>query len=226
MKKKSDSAPASAPRLFPRSRWGAESLRTTVVGVVLVCALSGCANPVNRHTAVRYSEGAWAARDAGDWRMARSNLARAIPNAEVGGATQRQMSVLYYEYGRASGVICDWKEAERGLKKALELDQGIDGPVYLAQIELGRMYFDRKDFVTAEHYFSTVYPIVERIDAQTTDPLGYAVFLDEYASTLEALSRSDDATPLRARADELRRTFPTGRVRTDRTPYGTQCHAP
>jgi tetratricopeptide (TPR) repeat protein len=136
------------------------------------------------------------------------------------------MSILYYEYGRASGVICDWKEAEHGLRKALELDREINGPVHVAQIELGRMYFDRKDYATAEQYFSTVQPIFERIDAQTADPLGYAVFLDEYASTLEALSRPADAIPLRARADELRRTFPTSRVRTARTPYGTQCNAP
>ncbi|WP_218043092.1 tetratricopeptide repeat protein [Steroidobacter gossypii] len=193
--------------------------------VALTCALAGCANPVNRSTAVRYSEAAWTARDAGDWRRAQSNLAKAIPNAQVGGATPRQMSVLYYEYGRASGVICDWEAAEQSLKRALELDQGSNGPVHLAQMELGRMYFDRKDYASAEHYFTSLYQLFERMDAQTADPLGYAVFLDEYAVTLEALSRPAEASPLKARADELRRTFPTGQARTDRTPYGTQCAA-
>jgi hypothetical protein len=158
--------------------------------------------------------------------LARSNFARSIPNAEVGGVPPRTKAVLYYEYGRASGVICDWAEAEKGLNTSLELDRSIDGPVHLSKMELGRMYFDRKDYVAAERYFSELYPLFQKMGADTADPLGYAVFLDEYATVLEQAHKNDEAVPLRARSHELRKTFPEGTARTDRTPYGTQCASP
>jgi tetratricopeptide (TPR) repeat protein len=198
-----------------------------LLAATIGCALLyGCANPVNRHTANRYWDAAIAARDAGDWRLARSNFARAIPNAELGGADSRQLAVAYYEYGRSSGVICEWSEAARGLQKALELDRSVAGPIHLSLVELGRMHFDKKEFELAREYFAEAYGLLEEMSAETHDPLGYAQFLVEYATSLERSGAADQATPLRARAEQLRATFPSGKSRTDRTPYGTRCNVP
>lgn len=189
--------------------------------------LVGCANPVNRYTAGKYADAAISAREAGNWRLARSNWARAITNAQIGGeANTRSMAIAYYEYGRSSGIICDWTEAERGLQKSLELDRRLNGPIHLSLIELGRMHFDQKQYEPARNYFSEAFKLFEAMNAETMDPLGYAQFLDEYSLSLESTGAADQAAPFRSRAQQLRTTFPAGKNRTDRTPYGTQCSAP
>ncbi len=189
--------------------------------------LLGCANPVNRYTAGKYADAAIAAGESGNWRLARSNWARALTNAQIGGeANTRSMAIAYYEYGRSSGIICDWVEAERGLKKSLEFDRRLNGPIHLSLIELGRMHFDQKQYEPARTYFSEAFKLFEAMNAETMDPLGYAQFLDEYSLSLENTGAADRAVPFRSRAAQLRATFPRGKNHTDRTPYGTQCDAP
>ena len=52
---------------------------------------------------------------------------RALTNAILGHAPDKNLATLYYEYGRTSGAICDYKEAQRGLEAALELDKKLVG---------------------------------------------------------------------------------------------------
>jgi tetratricopeptide (TPR) repeat protein len=174
----------------------------------------------------RYAAKAEAARDAGNWREERLNLKLAITNAEIAGEPPGPMSGLNYEYGRASGVLCDWAEAEKGLKNALGIQKGNSAPVGIISstlIELGRMHFDQRHFSVAAQYFSEAYPLAQEAGFETKDPLGVARFLDEYATALEQTQKDAEARPLRTRALELRNKFPDEKAKTDRTPYGTQC---
>jgi hypothetical protein len=136
------------------------------------------------------------------------------------------MSGLYYEYGRASGVLCDWTESEKSLLKALEIRRSNSIPHPGDLVELARMHLDQKHFLAATQYFSEAHPQLQRISIETRNPIGYAVFLDEYATALEQTQKDAEARPLRSQALELRNKFPGEKARNDRTPYGTQCNAP
>ena len=195
------------------------------VVVAVLATLISCANPVNRKTAVNYNKAAYSAMRSGEWAKSRMYFGRAIQNSKFGGVNPKKMAVLWYEYGRTSGVICDWPEAERGLNEAYKFDSENGGPAFMSLYELGRMYYDRKLYPKASDYFTRVEVEFNKIEADTKDPLGYAEFLEEFATALEQTGNSTDAEKHRARATELRKTFPGKRSHTEKTPYGTQCAA-
>lgn len=200
-------------------------LFVVVAGLII---LAGCANPINRHTAGKYNQAAYAAMKSGDWFGARMYFGRAIQNAKVGGVDTKSMAVLWYEYGRSSGVICDWVEAERGLDEAYKLDSETQGPVYMSLYERGRMHYDRKQYTKAVEYFARTNAEFDkaRFNFDTADPLGYADYLEEYSDALEKTGNVNDAKKHRDRAVELRNTFPGKEAHTEKTPYGTQCKLP
>ena len=175
----------------------------------------------------RYAARAEAARDAGNWREERLNIKLAIANAEVAGEPSAVMHRMHYENGRASGVLCDWTEAEAELKKALDIARSDSAPAGVISsnlVELGRMHFDQRHFSVAAEHFSQAYPLLQEAGFEPKDPLGVARFLDEYATALEQTQKDAEARPLRTRALELRNKFPGEKAKSDRTPYGTQCN--
>lgn len=193
------------------------------VFMLAVLAVAACANPINRRAATNYASAAHNAQQAGDWSTARMYWGRAALNAELGRVPPQALAILWYEYGRSSGVICDWAEAEVGLTKAHELDRESNGPTCMSLFELARMNFDRQRYREALTYFDRVLPEFEEIQMDTMDPLGHAYFLDEYATSLEKVRRGGEAKRHRRRSAELRRTFPNREAHTEKTPYGTQC---
>lgn len=93
---------------------------------------SGCANPINAKTATDYAQAANNAAQLGDWAKARMCLCRAIVNAQLGGSSPAQLAVLYYEHGRASGIVCEFSDAEKPLIRAYDLDKQAGGPTYMS----------------------------------------------------------------------------------------------
>jgi tetratricopeptide (TPR) repeat protein len=197
--------------------------REIVFSIAFTALLAGCA--INERTAHRYANAAEASSQSGNWAASRENWKRALINAKLAHMDDHALAVANYEYGRASGVLCDWTEAEFGLKEAYRLDSQSGGTVFKDTYELGRMNFDRKQFAAAIEYFSQVKTAFDAVQAETRDPLGYADFLDEYAASLEQTGKGDAAKPLRARSTELRKTFPNRDSHTEKTPYGTQCNS-
>ena len=196
-----------------------------ILSLVVTLLLAGCASYAqDQYKYNFYATHAEEAIKAGDWVVYRSNLQAAIDSADSAEAWQSEKSRLYYEYGRASGVLCDWKEAERGLMKALEIRKSIGMPTSAPLVELGRISVDRQDYEGAEKYFSEAYPILQRADAANRFPSAFVAYLDEYATAWEHLHKDAQAASLRARAIELRNTHAT--TKSTRTPYGTQCPAP
>jgi len=202
-------------------------MKQPLILLILALTFAGCSNPVNRHTAIRYEEQAYGQMAAGNWFEARMGFGRAITNAEIGGIDESQRVNLWYEYGRASGVICDWAEAERGLGQALRIMQKHnDGRLHYVLVEIGRMNLDRKNYGAALQYFERAQPVLEKNNIEIYDPLAYADYLDEYALALKEMGRSSDSMARAKRATEIRSAFPGKRSDTQRTPYGTQCANP
>ena len=193
--------------------------------IVALFIFQSCAAPINQRNAEKYYAAAVSAQHSGDWWNSRKYFARAISNAELAGAPSKGLAVLWYEYGRSSGVICDWEEAENGLNKAFELDSKIGGPAYMSLYELAQMNYARELYTAAIEYFQGAYSGMEEDQADTKDPIGYADFLDKYIHALEQAGRNDLVPQLSARSEKIRAAFTGKESHTEQTPYGTLCQA-
>ncbi len=148
---------------------------------------------------------------------------RAWINANLGKADDKVTAVYAYEYGRTSGAICDWVEAERGLQEALELDRKTNGPVHMSLVELARMYHAKGDLAKSERHFKLGKAELDRLQADTRDSIGYANILAEYAEVLSTLGNSEEASQLEKREEEIRSVFKDRTSNHDQTPYGKFC---
>lgn len=196
------------------------------VATVSICTLlfsSGCANPIGGKPATDYAQAASNALQSGDWATARMYLSKAIVDAQLGRPNPAQLAVLHYEHGRASGVVCEFSEAEKSLIRAYELDKQAGDPTYISLLELGRLMAEQKKFVEAAAYYERVIPELEANRASTEDPIGFADILDEYAIALRNANRAAEAQVLATRGAKIR-SANAGKVSiTDRTPYGQKC---
>jgi tetratricopeptide (TPR) repeat protein len=135
---------------------------------------------------------------------------------------QQAITGLWYEYGRTSGVICDYPEAKKSLEKALESDKTNNGPIIMDYFELARLHFDQKLFKEASTYYqSGIASTPKEIVAQ--DPIGYAEVLDEYGVALKQTGDVANSEKIIAEAKQLRSSNPNGKSLTKRTPYGKFC---
>ncbi|MCB5206547.1 tetratricopeptide repeat protein [Methylovorus mays] len=197
-------------------------MKTTAVLMMSALMLVSCANPINLNTAQRYAQGCLEFQHQGEWWKARQACGRAAVNAELGGANPQAIAVLWYEYGRASGVICDYPEANKALEKSLELDKANNGAVIMDYFELARLHFDQKLFKEASIYYrSGVAATPKELMAQ--DPIGYADVLGEYSEALKQIGDVESSEKVISEARELRSSNPNANSLTKRTPYGKFC---
>ncbi|MDD9899785.1 MAG: hypothetical protein OXT65_02255 [Alphaproteobacteria bacterium] len=196
----------------------------TLALLTAAVTLAGCAgNPINQKTAMNYGEAGWQAVERGDWTLARENYRRAVINGQLGHSDSAKMAVYYYEYGRASGVVCEWSEAKDGLELAYEQDLKSNGPAFMSQIELGRMYKAKRDYSKSAEHFSLGIKGIKKVAGDTKDPTGYAHLLDEYSFVLEKTGQAEQAQTYKKQASEIRTSSKGQKANTDITPYGTQC---
>ncbi len=198
-------------------------MKTFYVTAILSVFLAGCVNPINLHTGEQYYQGGIENAKQDKWFNARMAYGRAWTNADIGKADDRTTAVYAYEYGRASGAICDWKEAEHGLLKALELDKKTNGPVHMSLYELARMYRAQGMHEKAEEYFVKTDEKMKAVNAEERDPIGYADFLKEYAQNSNSLGKATEASRLTSLETKIRKTHPGKTRNGDRTPYGQFC---
>jgi tetratricopeptide (TPR) repeat protein len=197
-------------------------MKSTALAIVATFTLVSCANPINLRTAANYAQGCMNFQHQGEWWKARQTCGRAAINAELGGAEQQAIAGLWYEYGRTSGVICDYPEAKKSLEKSLDLDKANNGPIIMDYIELARLHFDQKLFKEATSYYqSGIAAIPKEIISQ--DPIGYADVLDEYAEALKQIGEAANSKKNIAEAKQLRTSNPNAKSLTKRTPYGKFC---
>lgn len=191
--------------------------------MITAVTVIGCANPVSQRTGVNYAQQAEREIQLGNWNDARRLYARAITNGKYGGFDDENMAYLWYQYSRASGVICDWEEAERGFGKAYELDRKIGGSTYVTLYELGQMNLDRGGYDKAVEIFKRTYIEMENVNVRRKYPIRYSTFLISYADALEQANKNSEANKYRDTATVILKENSGGDKLNRRTPYGSQC---
>jgi tetratricopeptide (TPR) repeat protein len=190
--------------------------------IATALTLVSCANPINLRTAHNYAQGCVGFQHQGEWWKARQACGRAAINAELGGAEPQAIASLWYEYGRTSGVICDYPEAKKALEKSLQSDKENNGPIIMDYFELARLHFDQKLYKDASAYYQSGVAATPK-ETIAQDPIGYAEVLDEYGEALQQIGNAKESEKVIAESKQLRSSNPNVKSLTKRTPYGKFC---
>lgn len=197
-------------------------MKSLVTTLIAICLVSGCVNPIQRRASSAFAEGCYGFQVIGKWVQARSHCERAVRSAIRGNASQEQVAALWLEYGRASGVTCNYADAEFGLQEAFELNRNSGGPAHLAALELARLMMVRhQPYEAIEHYETFWSEVPGRwIDG---DPVAAAEVFEEQANALRLIGDDQGATEARRKAQTLRADNPYAVSNSNLTPYGAFC---
>jgi tetratricopeptide (TPR) repeat protein len=163
--------------------------------------LASCANPINSYTAQRYYEYGVQAEKGGDLALAQRNFSRAYGNAQIGNLGPKAEAYYLYEFARVTGYAGSYSESEKAFSDVLELIEKAKGeadnlrPPALS--EYARLLHDTEQHAKAISIYEKAVLELERVGILTADPVGFALLLDDYASSLAAAGfsqRSDEIT--------------------------------
>lgn len=189
------------------SKNGREHLPTFIA--LMFMLISGCiSNPINAHTAKKYFEYGVQAADTGDWDLARQNFARAHVNAQIGHLGPETEAQCIYEWSRVTGYMGKYADAEKGFNEVLVLIDRAHGKAdaLLAPTlcELARLFHDTRQHSKAISIFERAVSELEKTLIKEDDPIAFADFLEEYASSLRALGEDTRANELIHRVGSIR----------------------
>ncbi|MBI3593696.1 MAG: tetratricopeptide repeat protein [Nitrospirae bacterium] len=195
-------------------------LRTWVILSVILCA---CVHTYHLKDDYDLRAKIRTAEEFNDAEGSRNAYGMALEKARQYNADPQELATLNYEYGRASGIVCNFVEAENHLLEAMKLDEQSSGPVHMDLVELARLNYDQKKYSQAIPYFERAILVLQQMNGPKLAPIGLADILDEYSHALIEIGKSEESRNVHERAERLRRDNPMGESITDRTPYGTKC---
>ncbi len=213
-------------------------MKAFFVPLIIALSLLGCTNaPVaknqNHSVEPKYAQAyryAYMALQEGNWPAYQKMMRKVIDLSTSEGASPERRAVFWYEYGRASGVVCAWNDAEFALTVARNLDAKTGGPVHQSLSELGRMNVARKEYIKAVDNFTLAMEAwadyhKKNSEHEQTSDLSRAAVLEDFAYALEQLGRQpSEVEKLRKEVAVIRNeNAEKGNVHADQTPYATQC---
>lgn len=155
---------------------------------------------------------------------AQEGYRRAVINARIGGYSDVGMVNLLLKYGRASGVICKWEEADKGLNEAHEISNKLNGDMYIASRDLGLLKSKQGKYEKAVKYYKQAITEMESKNHNISDAYRYAVTLKEYASNLDKLGNPSESKIKSSKSEEILKEAQKTEVYT--TPFGVGCNTP
>jgi tetratricopeptide (TPR) repeat protein len=190
--------------------------RAMLLGIAACVVLAGCASAINLKTADDYFQAGLQAEQAGDYPRSREAFRRALINAKMGDVPPAFVSAVTYNLGRMTGYTCDFVQAEQLLLESLKLEQALPapGPINITKrlAELARLYQDLQRHDESASFYARGVPELERLGILELDPIGYALYLDDYAKVLSQAGQAAKASEVAARAAGLRAKHPERRA--------------
>ena len=187
-------------------------MKPNIAVLLLACAatvlFSNCANPINARTAQHYYEFGMQAEDAGDLVLARRNFSRAYGNAQMGNLGPAAEASYLYEYARVTGYAGSYEESEKAFLDVLALIEKAKGEADRLRAptlaEYSRLLHDIGQHQKAVPIYERAVVELEKVGIESSDPLGYAVLLDDYAESLTASGLPERASAITARSATLK----------------------
>jgi tetratricopeptide (TPR) repeat protein len=179
----------------------------------LLLALTGCVNPLNAGEFERYTDAGIRLEHQGDYIGARRCYIRARAAALGGFMPADTESCAVYNIARMNGMLGYYDVAERQFKEALKLEEkvyGIDGGhASMRWFELARLYFAWGRYQDSVVAYEHAFLLVDKLDVQKSDPVGYATCLQDFADALEKAGDSTRAKEEREKAASIHAERPS-----------------
>lgn len=183
-----------------------------IATVVLSLVSTACRNPVNARTAERYIQAGGQAEKAGDLVLAQKNFYRSYQNTVVGNLGPGAEAAALYEWSRVTGYLGMYADAEWGFTNALALVEKSKGEAdkWRAPVlcELARMLRDTNEDARAVPVFERALQELESKNILRSDPIGFAEFLDDFATSLKNAGFGSRSEEVARRAAAIRKENP------------------
>ena len=167
---------------------------------------------MNQVTADRYYRSGIAASRANDYPFAVQQLARAHINVKLGNLGPAAEATVLYEYAIISGFAGKTAQADRSFQQVLSLIPQARGEVDRllspTLAEYARFLQDQGQHRKAAPIFQQAVHALEKDQADKSDPIAFANFLDRAARSLRIAGHSTASQTLKKRANSLRRAHP------------------
>ena len=194
--------------------------------LILVAAIltaTGCAT-VPPHQQINFEGNI--ALESQNYQLAREKYKGALAEAEK--SKDLQYSVIaMYGLARANGYLCNFKEAEEWFKKSISLRENLpdSNTAYLSQniLEFARLYVAQKKWKEATAQFERAIPLLESLDIEKRDPIGYANVLEDYKSSLQFSGNMKEAEKIKQKIEYLRSAYSSRRASFKTKPYPENC---
>jgi tetratricopeptide (TPR) repeat protein len=182
-------------------------MRSASLVIVAVALATGCANPVNDSTMMRYTREGNAATSRGDLLAAEEAYRRALINVQLGNLGPQREALALHNLGIAKLNLCKLDEAREALQRAYELRDknpgGSPGEFAGTVFELAQLNYEQHRYPDTVSLMERGIPLAEKLGADRQAPAVYAQLLVQYADALRRVNRNADADAVRARAAAL-----------------------
>jgi tetratricopeptide (TPR) repeat protein len=204
-------------------------MKPTALSISLFVAIvvSGCANPINMHTAQKYFNAGIAAERSGDYLAAHENYYRAYVNTEIGHADDQRKALAMYNLARMKGYLCMKAAAEPLFLNSVAVEEKAlsqNGVWYTGRLaETARFYSGFGEYAKAVPYFEKATLRLVSSGTEAASPIEMAEIWEDYAEALRRVGSIDRANELAGRARNLRDTNPGKTARFTPFQYGKNC---
>jgi tetratricopeptide (TPR) repeat protein len=189
--------------------------------------VSGCANPINMHTAQKYLNAGIAAERSGDYVAAHENYYRAYVNTEIGHADDQRKALAMYNLARMKGYLCMKAAAEPLFLNSVAVEEKAlsqNGAWYTGRlVETARFYYGFGEYPKAVPYFEKATLRLVSSGNEAASPIEMADIWEDYAEALRRVGSVAKADELAGRARKLRDANPGKTARFSPFLYGKNC---
>jgi tetratricopeptide (TPR) repeat protein len=174
----------------------------------LASFLASCANPINAYTAQQYYDYGVQAERGGDLALAQRNFSKAYGNAQMGNLGPRAEAYYLYEFARVTGYAGSYAESEKAFLEVLALIDKAKGEADKLRAptlsEYARLLHDTGQHAKAVPIYEKAVSELERVGILSSDPLGFAALLDDYAGSLSAAGFAQQSTEVASRSASIK----------------------
>ena len=202
------------------------------IGLLFVaCAIAGCANPLNQHTAENYYREGERALQAGNLPLAKRDFSRALINAQLGHMGPAAEAQAAKKLAQVLGNMCEYDEAEQSFLQAITAEElafpAVPLRTFPTRVELAQFNFDIERYDRAVLYYEKALPIGAPV-LERKDPLRLALLFDDYSVALSKVGKSGEAADAKANASSLRanaqgQSAGVAKSAADYAPYPKSC---
>lgn len=185
-----------------------KKLSILLLAAALASFLASCANPINAYTAQQYYDYGVQAERGGDLTLAQRNFSRAYGNAQMGNLGPKAEAYYLYEFARVTGYAGSYAESEKAFLDVLALIGKAKGEADKLRAptlsEYARLLHDTGQHAKAVPIYAKVVPELERVGILSSDPLGFASLLDDYAGSLAGAGFTQQSAEIASRSASIK----------------------